>query len=256
MNASETSSNPSVQTLKTKFRLTSKVLDSAREKLLELLEKEDTEELVTDRKVTQEEIDEEEEVTVDDLENGIIVTRNISLDAFLKYRETGPTVKMSLLEGKVIVHEVQLGSHAVVAGEIVGQMKIWHNYLMVFSGRNVIVGRNDSFIPDGSIQPQGLPQPPAGQECDKSGWPYPTVVVEVGLSEGVKSLHSKARKYLSQRTTIQVYIAVKIFSRRRDGTRALIAFVYERASNNPGKPVRPVLVKSFGSHTYQNIEVF
>jgi hypothetical protein len=51
--------------------------------------------------------------------------------------------------------------------------------------------------------------------------------VEVDLSEGLKSLHLKARRYFSQRTT-----------------RALIAFVYEHASNNPE---RPVLVKSFGT---------
>jgi hypothetical protein len=139
MYVSETSSSPSVQTLKTKLRISPKVLDSAKEQLFELLEKEDTEELVTDREVTQEEIDEEEEEPVDDeFENGIVATRNISLDAFLNYNENN-VVKMSLLEGKVIIHEVQNGPHAVVAGEITGQIKIWYNQIMSFMNEMLLL---------------------------------------------------------------------------------------------------------------------
>jgi len=234
-----------VQTSKSKLRLTSEVLESAREELLKQLALEDTEELVTEREVTQEEIDQVEEEPENEWENGIIVERNISLDAFFKYQENNEginTVKMSLLEGKVVIHEVPLGIYGVVAGEVIGQMRVWYNRLNTFHDRNVIVDRNSTVIPDGSVQPRDLLRPPAGQGCDSDGVPYPTVVVEVGMSEGLKSLHSKARRYFLPRTTIQVYIAIKIFNSRRDGTRVLVAFVYERA--NPG---RPILVKSFGT---------
>ena len=58
-------------------------------------------------------------------------------------------------------------------------MGIWHNNLTVLGDRDVIVGRNSVLRPDGAIQPDDLPQPVAGQECDSAEWPYPTVVVEV-----------------------------------------------------------------------------
>ncbi len=212
----KTSSHLSVQAPKTKLRLDSKVLELVKEKLIELQEREDTEVLAMEEEVTEEEVAKEE--TMNELENGIVVARNISLKAFLNYQETGLTVNMRLLDGKVIIHEVPLGSHGIIAGEIGKQMGIWHNDLAVFGEWDVIVDRNSVLRPDGSIQPDNLPRPPVGQECDSSGWAYPTVVVEVGLSEGLESLHSLAGRYFSARTTIQVYIAIKAFGYRRNGT--------------------------------------
>jgi len=125
---------------------------------------------------------------MNELENGIVVARNISLKAFLNYKETGLTVNVRLLDGKVIIHEVPLGSHGVLAGEIIGQIKMWYNDLVVFGERDVIVNRNSVLRLDRSIQPDNLSQPPVGQECNSSGWAYPTVVVEVGLFEGLESI--------------------------------------------------------------------
>jgi len=45
------------------------------------------EKLVTDKEDTQEDINEEEEELVNESENGIVVARNISLDAFLRYQQ-------------------------------------------------------------------------------------------------------------------------------------------------------------------------
>ncbi len=117
-----------------------------------------------------------------------VVVRNISLKVLLNYQETGFTINMHLLNGKVIIHEVPLGSHGVLAGEIIGQIKMWYNDLVVFGERDVIVNRNSVLRLDRSIQPDNLPQPPVGQECNSSGWAYPTVVVEVGLFEGLESI--------------------------------------------------------------------
>jgi hypothetical protein len=90
-------------------------------------------------------------------------------------------------------------------------MVIWHNDLILSFERDIIVGKNSVFCPSVTIRPYQLPAPPRGQGADSSGWVYPTVVVEVGLSEGLASLHSLAGRYFSRRTTIQVYIAIKIF---------------------------------------------
>ncbi len=197
----KTSSHLSVQAPKTKLRLDSEVLESVKEKLIELQEREDTEVLAMEEEITEEEVAKEE--TMNELENGIVVARNISLKAFLNYKETGLTVNMRLLDGKVIIHEVPLGSHGALAGEIVGQMKMWYNDLIVFGERDVIVDMNSVLRSDGPIQPYQLPRPSVGQACDLSGWTYPTVVVEVGLSERLESLHSLTRRYFSARTTIQ-----------------------------------------------------
>src|SRR5437868_2509417 len=85
-----------------KLKLNSEVLDSAMRELTELQEKEDTGMLITE--VTEEEVAEMEvemevaemEVaemegeTMNRLENGIVVARNISVEAFVNYREAEP----------------------------------------------------------------------------------------------------------------------------------------------------------------------
>ena len=71
--------------IKLKLQLTSEILESGSEELLKQLAIKDTEELVTERKVKQEEIDQVKEESENKWENGIIVERNILLDVFLKY---------------------------------------------------------------------------------------------------------------------------------------------------------------------------
>jgi hypothetical protein len=44
---------------------------------------------------------------------------------------------------------------------------------------------------------------------------YPAVVVEVGVSQSMSSLHNRAADYLSPHTSIRIYIALKAFQRRR-----------------------------------------
>ena len=78
---------------------------------------------------------------------------------------------MHLLDGKVVIYKVPPGPHAAIAGEIGKFMGIWHNNLTVLGNQDVIVGRNSVLQPDGAIQPDDLPQPVAGQECDSAGWP-------------------------------------------------------------------------------------
>lgn len=60
---------------------------------------------------------------------------------------------------------------------------------------------------------------------------------------GVRNLCEKAAGYFSQRTSIQIYVALRIFDRRADGTRAMVALVYHRANPAPLVPA----VTSFGT---------
>ena len=92
--------------------------------------------------------------------------------------------------------------------------------------------------------PPDLPPPTPGQGRDTRNKPYPTMVVEVGLSESLVSLHDLASEYFSPRTTIRVYLAIKLFTLRQDGTMAMLALLYFR--NSP-IPTMPVIVKSFGT---------
>ncbi|PKC06475.1 hypothetical protein RhiirA5_419526 [Rhizophagus irregularis] len=167
----------------TKLRLNREVLNSAEERLLTFQQGEDTGVLATE---TEEE-DSEEEEEKDELESGIVVARNISLNNYLNYRngETG--------------------------------FRLTCDYLMetsLFTRHLLPLVSEMCEISIGSIQPDDLPQPAAGRGCDLDDWPYPTVVSKVGVSEGLVSLHSLTNKYFSLRT-IRVYLAITIFGRRR-----------------------------------------
>lgn len=74
--------------------------------------------------------------------------------------------------------------------------------------------------------------------------PYPTLVVEVAISESVGSLHALAAQYFNARTTIRAYLAVKVWEQRNDGTFAALALLYLR-SNNPNTTL--VQAISFGT---------
>eukprot|EP01122_Echinamoeba_exundans_P012310 TRINITY_DN5103_c0_g1_i2.p1 TRINITY_DN5103_c0_g1~~TRINITY_DN5103_c0_g1_i2.p1 ORF type:complete len:219 (+),score=29.89 TRINITY_DN5103_c0_g1_i2:615-1271(+) len=97
--------------------------------------------------------------------------------------------------------------------------------------------------PDAYIRPRNLPQPPPGAGADPDDTPYPTVVVEIGLSESTGSLHKLATEYFDSRTTVRVYIAIKIWPRRADGTFAALVLRYLRG-NDPN--TTPDQVISFG----------
>ncbi|GBC03828.1 hypothetical protein RclHR1_05350002 [Rhizophagus clarus] len=228
----------------TKFRIKREVLNSAEERLLTFQQREDTGVLATEAE--EEEVSEEEEEE-NELESGIVIARNISLKNYLDYRngETRFTVDTRLLDGKVIIYEAPLSIHGAVAGEFTTRMRFWHNNLVACGERDVIIGVRSVSRPDGSIQPDDLPKPAPGRGCDLDDWPYPTVVIEVGVSEGLASLHSLTSRYFSMRTTIRIYLAVKIFGRRRDVTRAMVAFLYQRL--NQGLPILPIVIKSFGT---------
>ena len=72
---------------------------------------------------------------------------------------------------------------------------------------------------------------------------------EIGNTESLNSLHELAEKYFSQRTTIQIYLAIKLYPPRQNNTFALLAVLYLRNNQNP---TTPVVVKFFGTAPLSN----
>ena len=149
-----------------------------------------------------------------------------------------------MVEGKIIAHELPLTSHGAVSWRIGALIYTWNNQLCGVQEEDLIVGPNSYYTADLTIRPRGRPRPLPGQGSNSEGRPYPTLVVEVGNSESVPSLHDLSTGYFSPQTTIQIYLAIKIFPIRQDGTRAMLALRYLRT--NQINTV-PDIIISFGT---------
>ena len=68
--------------------------------------------------------------------------------------------------------------------------------------------------------------------------------MEIGSTEILGHLHRKVVGYFSLQTTIQLYLAIKLFPPCQNNTFALLALLYSR--NNPN-PTIPIIIKSFGT---------
>jgi len=170
----------------------------------------------------------------------------VSLEAYVKYCNTERKlpVKIRLANGKIMAYEVSHTDHSVVTIEIVCLMKAWNDQLDGASGEDLTVDQNSYYTADLTIRPPGLRRAPAGREPNPKGTAYPTMVVEVGVSETISSLHDLARNYFSPRTTIQIYLAIKLFPTRTNGTRAMLALRYLRTNQNN---TVPDVILSFGT---------
>ncbi|CAG8625232.1 2442_t:CDS:1 [Ambispora gerdemannii] len=178
---------------------------------------------------------------------GIIIDREISRKAYLKFCEGEPriSVKHRLVDGKIEAYEMPLNSHSAVQGELIYIMRGWSDQLRVHGELDVIVDTRSVYRPDACVQPRNRRQPQPSRAVNSSGKPYPTLVVEIGNTESLNSLHELATKYFSQRTTIQIYLAIKLFL-----SGALLALLYLRNNSNQ---TMPVIVKSFGTADLANL---
>jgi len=78
------------------------------------------------------------------------------------------------------------------------------------------------------------------------------MVVEVGNLEPIRSLHGLAPFYFSPRTTIMIYLAIKLFPIRIRGNipvRPMVAMLYQRTSPTPNIPTQVI---SFGNIALDN----
>ncbi|CAG8643629.1 2441_t:CDS:1 [Ambispora gerdemannii] len=172
---------------------------------------------------------------------GIIIDREVSRRTYLKFCEGEPriSVKHRLIDGKIEAYEMPLDPHGLAQAKLTAIMYNWSDQLRVIGEIEVIVDTRSVCHPDICIRPRNRRQPQPSAAVNSSGKPYPTLVVEIGDTESLNSLHELATKYFSQRTTIQIYLAIKLFP-----SGALLALLYLR--NNPNQTM-PAIAKSFGT---------
>ncbi len=220
----------------TKLGLTPDVVESAKKSLFEFAQR--------------------EEERAEPGSSEVVVRENVSLDAFLTYRERDVRlpVRVYLCNGKIIINEIPTVVHARVSATIKILMGSWnHRDLAYFDDATMILGQNTAKEPDSMVRPERRPQPQPAQAMDRRGTPYPTMIIEVGHAQTLSDLHRKVALYFNPRTTIQIVLAVKLNEPRRDNTIAIIVALYLRTSPTP---LIPVDVRSFGtappSHSHQN----
>ncbi|RGB37672.1 hypothetical protein C1646_756635 [Rhizophagus diaphanus] len=181
-------------------------------------------------------------------EEGVVLAKNVSLGNYVKFCETESNlpVKIRLINGNVVAYELAQTSHGTAAGEVFGLMRAWSNQMTGTPEEDIIVAPNSYFTADFSIRPRNLPPPQAGLSCNSDGFSYPNMVIEVGYRESPQSLHGLAPFYLSPRTTIMIYLAIKIYRERIrfPGVKPMVAMLYQRSSQTPNIPTSVI---SFGN---------
>lgn len=179
---------------------------------------------------------------------GIAIDKEISLNTYLKFCESEPDVivKYYLIDGKIEAYDVPDELHASVQGKLICIMGTWNNQLTVSGERDVIVNARSVYRGDINVRPTYFqPQQPQRPQPPRAGRHYPNLVVEIGNAESLSHLHEKVVGCFSLRTTIQLYLVIKLYPLRPgDNTFALLALLYSR--NNPN-PTIPIIVKSFGT---------
>ncbi|CAG8760213.1 6468_t:CDS:1 [Dentiscutata erythropus] len=213
----------------TRLQLRKKDLNSARERLLAF---------------------QQENMEAEEFVKPIIIAKNVSLETYTKYckAERKLPVKIRLIDGNIIAYEVTLADHGVVVCEISNLIYGWDDQLNGAFAEDLIL-ESSYCTADLTIRPRDLPPPHPGHESNSSGAPYPTMVTEVGYIETVSSLHDLSTRYFSSRTTIQIYLVIKLFPIRQDHTRAMLAMRYLRTNQYP---TAPDVVISFGTAPLHN----
>jgi Uma2 family endonuclease len=180
-------------------------------------------------------------------QEGIVLATNVSLESYVDFcEEKKLPVKLRLINGKVVAYELPQREHSSATFNVGLLISEWAGGRHAISGtteEDLIVAGNSYFTADLAIRPRNLPPPLPGRACNSRGSAYPTLVLEVGNTESISSLHGLAPFYLSPRTTIMIYLAIKLYSPRQDGTRAMVVMLYQRSSPTPNIPTRVI---SFG----------
>ncbi|CAG8629851.1 15003_t:CDS:2, partial [Acaulospora morrowiae] len=149
---------------------------------------------------------------------GIVVVSNVSRKTYLEFCDGEPKVSVK------------------------HRMFSWNpRELVVMGETDIIVNTRDVYRSDACVKPRKRRHP---QRQAVSARANPTMVIEIGSTESLNSLHELATEYFSPRINIQMYLAIKLFPRRQDRTFALLALFYRRDKPNP---TVPCIAKSFGT---------
>ncbi|CAG8597546.1 15944_t:CDS:1, partial [Dentiscutata heterogama] len=192
----------------------------------------------------------QEKMEAEEFVKPIIIAKNVSLETYTEYckAERKLPVKIRLIDGNIIAYEVPLTDHGVVVSKFLILINNWDDQLISAFGEDLIL-ESSYCTADLTVRPRDLPPLHPGHEPNSSGVAYPTMVIEVGTTETISSLHDLSTRYFSSRTTIQIYLAIKLFPIRQDHTRAMLAMRYLRTNQYP---TVPDVVISFGTAPLHN----
>jgi hypothetical protein len=173
----------------------------------------------------------------------ILIAECVSREYFLKYGELSHVHRLNLIGDKLFIFESQGIYHDRLVRLLTCLFRDWNgSQYMMDNGEGRISVGNNLYAPDNAFVPIRRQTNPV----DYDGQQYPTVVVEVGVSQSLTSLHSRAAIFLSPQTTIQIYIAIKPYPRRGDNTMVMIALMYRRPLQDNAQP-QPSAKISFGT---------
>ncbi|KYQ92574.1 hypothetical protein DLAC_06563 [Tieghemostelium lacteum] len=185
--------------------------------------------------------------------NGYIIETDVSYEEYIKNAVRlldNSKVRVFFINGQVLIYEFPVIVNEVTSDELYIGIRFNNNFTrnslggtgssdINFNAGTVAIPNNVSYQPDQSILPNGR----VGL-INMNNLPYPTLVVEVGYSQSLQSLHTKALQYLNANTDIQMVICVSIWPRRPNNTFQALVLLYRRGFA-PG--VNPEDIISFGT---------
>src|ERR1043165_7976821 len=198
-----------IKTLEERFKL-------ARDTLLKFIEQD-----IIKENTTEEGTAEKKSIEEDTKSREIVVLSGISLEGFRKlYTEARKfKIYIRLVKGEVIIYEVPSPAHSFTVGHLCYLVRTWSSYLNVGVALDMTVSYNTEYISDVVVEPVH-PQP-----LKPGSVSQPRMIIEVGRHESIGSLHSLAREYFSASTQtnfMQVYLSIKIYPRRSNGTATMV----------------------------------
>jgi len=183
----------------------------------------------------------------DDVSRVITLGRS-TMDDFLRFKDTYyKTIgcKLALQNGEVNIYEVPSRPHGIAQSEIIRQLTtsaaVLNNEFYVSGPEDILIG-DTCREPDITMIPRNRPRPNR-KFGNRQGDAYPTLVVEIAVSNSVVYLDQLAAIYFDARTRIRLYLAIKLWYRRNDGTAVMVAMLYNRGSPNSLSPT----IISFGT---------
>jgi len=188
------------------------------------------------------------DVSPDDFENFLRL-----LDSFYNKLIRLPRLKVEYEDGTVLAWTFTLPGHGAATAAF---SAIFYQY-NVNNGRRWYASSNQSVKVAqgaGGANPRWL-MPDAQLNISRRIVPagvlpdQPVVVVEIGSSETAPHLYRKVKKYFTAQTNVRVVICIKIYGQHANGTRPLLALVFNRPAPLLAAAVDPPSAQaiSFGS---------
>ncbi|RIA98315.1 hypothetical protein C1645_870771 [Glomus cerebriforme] len=102
----------------------------------------------------------------------IVIDEEVSFEKYLKFSESESeiSVKCRLIGGKIEAYEIPINPHALLQAKLIFIVDNWNDQFLAILGSRPV---------------------------NSSGQPYPTLVVEIGNMESLKSLHNMVEGYFS-----------------------------------------------------------